>query len=208
MKDRQQLFDNWANDYDSAVSGSEGAFPFDGYDRVLDEVVKQAQVTSAASALDLGTGTGNLAARLVVLGCTLWGTDFSPKMLEKAQARLPEAIFIQADISKPWPPVLQRRFDRVVSAYLFHEFNLEAKVHLVEKIANHHLKPGGRIVIADIAFETLQSRAQARQGWQDLWDEDEFYWAADESLAALHAAGLAARYTQVSSCGGVFTIDP
>jgi hypothetical protein len=40
------------------------------------------------------------------------------------------------------------------------------------------------------------------------WDEDEHYWAADETISACEQAGLRATYQQVSSCGGVFAITP
>jgi len=104
-----------------------------------------------------------------------------------------------------WPVELQRSFDRVVSAYVLHEFNLETKVRLLHRIAAHHLAAGGRIVVADIAFPNFEARAQASQHWSDSWDADEFYWAADEAGAACARAGLQVTYKQVSSCGGVFT---
>jgi trans-aconitate methyltransferase len=76
------------------------------------------------------------------------GIDFSAEMLAKAQAKLPHSILVQADLLSKWPMELQRPFDRVVSAYVFHEFDLETKVRLLHRIATHHLIAGGRIVVA------------------------------------------------------------
>ena len=45
-------------------------------------------------------------------------------------------------------------------------------------------------------------------GWADLWDEEEYYWAADEAADACESAGLQVTYKQVSSCGGVFVMEP
>jgi ubiquinone/menaquinone biosynthesis C-methylase UbiE len=61
--DRVQLFDDWADNYDVAVT--DGEFPFDGYEQVLDEVARLADVKPQMRILDLGIGTGNLAARFI-----------------------------------------------------------------------------------------------------------------------------------------------
>ncbi len=67
--DRKQLFDNWAHTYDESVRSPDGTFPFDGYDHVLDTVVELAAVAAHMRVLDLGVGSGNLAARFVERGC-------------------------------------------------------------------------------------------------------------------------------------------
>jgi len=74
-RDRVQLFDAWADDYDSAVLSADHPFPFAGYQAVLDEIVNQSQVQPAMTVLDLGTGTGNLAAQFLAQGCQVWGMD-------------------------------------------------------------------------------------------------------------------------------------
>jgi putative AdoMet-dependent methyltransferase len=70
-----------------------------------------------------------------------------------------------------------------------------------------HLIPGGKIVLGDIAFPNLAAREAARINWGDLWDEED-YWAADETLTACRQAGLQVQYKQISSCAGVFAIQP
>ena len=205
QKNRVDVFESWAEKYDTAVSPAHLRFPFQGYQQVLDEVVRLVHATPHMEVLDLGIGTGNLAARLVGEGCAVWGVDFSTQMLLKARAKLPETALVQANLLSDWPVKLQRSFDRVVSAYVFHEFDLKAKVDLLRRIASHHLSAGGRIVVADVAFPSLDDRATASRRWADRWDHDEFYWAADETFAACDQAGLEVTYQQVSSCGGVFT---
>ena len=200
-----QLFDRWAQNYDATIAPYLSRFPFDGYDQVLDEVVRLAEVTPQMQVLDLGIGTGNLAVRFVQAGCAVWGIDFSAEMLTKARAKLPHTVLVRADLLSDWPTELQRPFDRVVSAYVLHEFDLETKVRLLHRIAAHYLTTAGRIVVADIAFPSVEDRTQASQQLADSWDADEFYWAADEASAACARAGLQVTYKQVSSCGGVFT---
>jgi hypothetical protein len=68
QQDRVSLFDGWAQHYDRSVQ-ADGDFPFDGYERVLDEVARAARAQPGMAILDLGIGTGNLAARFVSLGC-------------------------------------------------------------------------------------------------------------------------------------------
>lgn len=160
------------------------------------------------SLLDLGVGTGNLASRFAKLNCDLWGIDFSAGMLAKARERLPHARLVQADLLGEWPEELDRRFDRIVSAYVFHEFPLETKTRLIHRLARGHLADGGYIVIGDIAFETGADRAAAYERWKERWDEEEYYWAADEATDTLQPLGLKVTYQQISICGGVFVIKP
>jgi len=203
--DRSQLFDRWAENYDSAVTSADGEFPFDGYEQILDEVVKLADVKPSMRILDLGIGTGNLAARFLQRECAVWGADFSTEMLAQARAKLPHVHLVQANLLGEWPAELQLPFDRVVTAYVLHEFDLATKVGLLRRVASHHLATDGRILVADIAFPTALARKEAAQRWADGWDEEEYYWAADETVAACEKAGLQTTYKQVSSCGGVFT---
>ncbi len=205
MSSRAGLFDAWAEGYDRSVQGAEG-FPFIGYGRVLGEVVARAGVRPGMMVLDLGTGTGNLALLLSQAGAEVWGVDFSPRMLAKARAKVPGARFVLGDVTGPWPDGLPEGFHRIVSGYLLHEFDLEAKVGLLARWARERLLPGGRIVIGDIAFPTAAARRAARERWAGLWDEGEHYWAADEAKTALEGAGFSVTYRQVSPCGGVFTL--
>jgi putative AdoMet-dependent methyltransferase len=221
-ENRRQLFDDWAKDYDRMLArdsaaqeggaqeggAQEGAdFPFDGYERVLDEIVSAAEPRAGMQVLDLGIGTGKLAARFAGLGCEIWGIDFSAQMLARARERVPDAVLVQGDLLGEWPAPLDRRFDRVVSAYVLHEFDLSTKVALLQRWVEGHLAAHGRIVIGDIAFPTAQARDLAHSRWADAWDEEEAYWAAGEAMAACARVGLEVRYRQISSCGGVFVVE-
>ncbi len=215
---REQLFDEWAASYDESVDGYSG-FPFEGYEQVLDLIAKRARVEAGMDVLDLGIGTGNLSGRLLKFGCAVWGLDFSLKMLAKVHRKYPQIELLKADIKGDWPIDVDRHFDRVVSAYVLHEFDLRSKIRLLQKLACDHLVEGGRMVVGDISFLTRAARDEAekrfsgtwdekRQTWEgSLWDEDEYYWAADETVEALAAVGLAACYGQVSFCGGVYVIE-
>jgi cyclopropane fatty-acyl-phospholipid synthase-like methyltransferase len=215
---REKLFDGWAASYDRSV-GERSGFPFEGYERVLDLVADRACAAPGMLVLDLGIGTGNLAGRMLERGCVVWGLDFSVEMLAKAHARYPGVELVKADIRGDWPIDVDRRFDRIVSAYVLHEFDLASKIRLIRKLVCDHLVDDGRVVVGGISFETCAARKQAERAaggrwnaesgrWEGrVWDDDEHYWAANETLAALAKVGLTANYEQVSFCGGVYVIE-
>jgi putative AdoMet-dependent methyltransferase len=217
--DRLKLFDEWAETYDLSVSDYSG-FPFEGYEGVLDAVASAAGPAPGMAVLDLGIGTGRLARRFLDAECCVWGLDFSVKMLAKTHARFPQIELIKADLLGDWPIDKDRRFHRIASAYVLHEFDLDSKTRLITRLVRQHLEPGGRMVVGDISFQTGVARDEAgrkwggawdeaKQEWQgSLWDEDEHYWAADEAIDALAHAGLLVEYRQVSFCGGVYVIEP
>ncbi len=181
-------------------------FPFDGYQRALDEVFTQAEVKARMSVLDLGTGTGNLALLFKQTGCELWCSDYSAEMLVRARAKLPGSHIVQADLRAAWAAELDRRFDRIVSAYVFHHFPLPQKVAMLDELAKQRLLSGGRIVIADISFENAAGREMVKRKVGEDWVDEE-YWLADDALSALNLAGLHTAYKQVSSCAGVYCIQ-
>ncbi len=197
-------FDPWAESYDQDVASQE-QFPFAGYERALDTVVEQAAPQSGMSVLDIGTGTGNLALRFARLGCDVWCSDFSQAMLEKAREKLPGAHFVRHDLRAPWPAELDRRFDRIVSAYVFHHFDLTGKVELCKSLVTGRLTAGGKLVVADLSFPSEEAMQAFARSVGELW-EQEPYWLVDKSKPALESAGLKVSYIQVSKSAGVYTI--
>ena len=216
---RRQLFDEWAESYDRSVESSQG-FPFEGYHDVLDCVVKLTRPRPGLRVLDLGIGSGLLAARLAAAKCRITGVDFSQKMLEKARQRLPDAELVEADLMGEWPPALDRRFERIVSGYVLHEFPTDDRVRLLANLAQRYLSCTGRIVIGDISFPDAAERDAAHRQWGEggpepdpewkasRWDEEEHYWVADEAMTALSKVALRTSYRQISFCGGVYVIEP
>jgi putative AdoMet-dependent methyltransferase len=198
-------FDPWAKSYDNDVR-AQNQFPFDGYERVLETVVRLAEPQAGYSVLDLGTGTGNLAVRFAKSDCDLWCTDFSEAMLEKARKKLPQAHFILTDLRRAdWPIQLNRCFDRIVSAYVFHHLELDAKVRVCRKLVTQHLTPNGKIIIGYLSFPDSRTMNEFAKSIPGLWEE-EFYWLADASIHALENAGMNVTYQQISACAGIYLI--
>jgi len=198
-------FDAWAPTYDQDTASNSG-FPFERYSKVLQTVLRNAHPQAGQTVLDLGAGTGNLTALFVAAGCQVWGTDYSSEMLVLARQKLPQITFVKADVRDPWPTELPEKFECIVSGYTFHHFTTAEKVRLISDLAANHLVPGGRIIIADIAFASLADQEAERQLQGDEWNE-EYYWVAEIELPALQAAGLQATFEPVSPYAGVFTIQ-
>ena len=208
MKTGKELFNTWASNYDQLLEDGNASISFEGYEQVLDETFSQSQPVAGMRVLDLGTGTGNLAARFLSADCEVWGMDFSEKMLAKARAKLPGLHTILADLrAEKWPHKLAVRFGRIVSAYVWHDFDLDFKMELLERLSRDLLAERGKFVIADIAYPDQAARAQARAYWGSLWSDAEHCWVGDETIAACKAIGLDCSYLQVSSCAGVFVIE-
>jgi putative AdoMet-dependent methyltransferase len=195
-------FDSWAKSYDWDVQ-EQIQFPFNGYERVLETVVTLAEPQAGQAVLDLGTGTGNLALRFSGKDCKLWCTDFSEAMLEKARKKLPLAHFIVADLRAEWPPELNRSFDRIISAYVFHHFELNAKVNLCRELVTNRLAPNGKLIVADLSFPDSKTMGKFAKSVGELW-EDEPYWLADKAMDALKNAGMDVTYQQISPCAGIY----
>jgi len=206
MGNRERLFDGWAEGYDASIDSGD-TYPFAGYDEVLDRIAEIAGLPAAGRVLDVGIGTGNLASRFAPIECAIWGVDFSERMLAKAAEKLPDAKLVKANLVDGWSDRLPERFDRIVSAYVLHEFPDEVKVRVLADLSRH-LHEKGRIVIGDIAFPDEAARVACREAWLPVWDDEEFYWAAASIRPALEAVGLSVTYHQVSFCGGVFDISP
>ncbi|MEM5776430.1 MAG: class I SAM-dependent methyltransferase, partial [Anaerolineaceae bacterium] len=198
-------FDDWAGQYDAEIK-AEAGFPFEGFSAVMNEIVQRAEAQPAMQVLDLGTGTGELAAHFDAQGCVVTATDFSTEMLKVARQKYPAIVFQFQDLRQPWPATLTGPFDRIVSAYVFHHFPLHRKVELIQEMSSH-LNPAGRIIIGDLSFENAAHLDDARRHYGAAWDE-ELYWTADETLPALEQAGFQADYRQISYCAGVYTITP
>jgi putative AdoMet-dependent methyltransferase len=203
QRDRVELFDRWAERYDQSVGGD--SFPLAGYSEVLGKIVSLAEVKSDHRVLDVGIGTANLAMRIAPAGCVLWGIDFSEEMLKRARAKLPTAHLIKVDLLDGWPEGLPNRFDRIVSAYVFHEFAESVKLRLIGDLVEH-LAIDGVIVIGDVAFPTAEARDECHRTWRAAWDEDEHYWAVESIRPVLEARGLLVEYEQVSFCSGVLVL--
>jgi ubiquinone/menaquinone biosynthesis C-methylase UbiE len=84
-------------------------------DNAVNPLLDAVQAKTGDRALDLCCGHGNVSEALTARGCAVWGLDFSPSMLEMARARVPDAVFVEADAQEI--PFEDEDFDVVVSNF-------------------------------------------------------------------------------------------
>lgn len=197
-------FDLWADGYDKAVgiSDEESTYPFAGYKKVLGFIFKTIMETANAVVLDIGFGTGTLTTKLYEQGCSIYGQDFSTRMIALASEKMPYAHLYQGDFSKGLvEPLRDRRYDYIVATYSLHHLtDTQKRVFLSE--LRDHLKENGKIIIGDVAFETRKDLERCRLAAESAWDDDEIYFVAEELRKDL--PGLS--FTQISDCAGVLML--
>ncbi len=198
-------FDRWADQYDAAVSASdaENAYPFAGYRAVLEDICRRVLAKPGAAVLDLGFGTGTLAALLYEGGCRIYGQDYSARMLELASAKMPRACLFQGDFTRELAePLRNRRYDFIIATYALHHLTDGQKVTLLSSLLER-LDEGGTILIGDISFPTRADLEICRRNAGAEWDEDEIYIVADE----LKTVFPQLTFSQISHCGGVLSLS-
>ncbi len=202
----REIFDNWAEDFDASVEKEE-TFPFAGYRKVQDMVKWMVSIEEGTKILDLGVGTGLGVAELYEQGAEVTGLDFSPGMLEKAKAKMPRARLINHDFSKSFPPseLAGEKFDYIIISYALHHLPDWKKVDFLGNLKGF-LNPGGRIIVADIAFSDRKTMQKARKISGERWDQNEYYPIIDDLAFSLEQQGFSLTFFQVSFCAGILQL--
>ncbi|MDZ5710694.1 class I SAM-dependent methyltransferase [Jeotgalibacillus haloalkalitolerans] len=201
-------FNLWANSYDQTVEVSEESnlYPFAGYKEILNQIFNLVMQKKNAEVLDIGFGTAVLTTKLYENGHRIDGLDFSSEMISIAQEKMPAANLLEWDISNGLPAALEeKKYDFIVSTYTLHHLNDDEKVTFIRELLSH-LKAGGQLLVGDIAFGTREQLDACRADHLEHWDEDEFYFVADELKDALQEI-CEYEFHKVSHCGGVMTLS-
>ncbi len=127
--------------------GAAGAYPasiapFTAYSGQIPLLREIGRIDEGSEVLELGCGTGDVAAQLAEIGRRVVGIDFSENMVGIASNRFPEIRFEIADAEAI--PYGDGEFDVVVSCYTAHHF---ARPERVFGDARRVLKPGGRVAV-------------------------------------------------------------
>jgi tRNA threonylcarbamoyl adenosine modification protein (Sua5/YciO/YrdC/YwlC family) len=128
------------------------------YDALQDEIAA-ASGDRAGRILDLGTGTGETARRLLSRHpeSQLVGIDESASMVEVARSRLP-AGRVTLEVSRLEDPLPVGPFSLVASALCVHHLDPEGKASLFARV-REVLEPGGRFVLGDVVVPEDRSDA-------------------------------------------------
>lgn len=197
-------FDVWADGYDESVrlADESDAYPFAGYATILKEIYGRVCASGAKAVLDIGFGTGTLAAKLYQQGCDVFGQDFSSRMIQLAQGKMPRAKLYQGDFSLGLVQELkQQRYDAIIATYALHHLTDEQKAAFFQELLPL-LQDNGCIYVGDVAFATRAQLEQCKAQAGDDWDASEIYFIYDE----LKQAFPQLRFEPVSHCAGLLTL--
>ena len=166
-----------------------------GYAELEDAVAGATEGLEIARVLELGTGTGETAVRILAKhpGAHWTGIDSSRAMLDRARERLPDADLREARLEDPLP---EGRFDLVVSVLAVHHLNGDGKRKLFMRVAqlSHNFVMGDVIVP-----EHAEDAVIAIDGVYDTPS------SIAEQLTWLDEAGFATTVTQVRTDLAVFS---
>jgi tRNA (cmo5U34)-methyltransferase len=165
-----------------------------GYDELQTAVAAATEGLEAQAVLELGTGTGETALRVLAQhpDARWTGIDASDAMLARARERLPHADLRLARLEDPLPA---GPFDLVVSVLAVHHLDGDAKRDLFTRTA----QVTHNFVLGDVVVPEDPSQAAIEIDW----DYDLPSSVADQ-LAWLEAAGFDANATYVRPDLAVF----
>lgn len=199
-------FDLWAKEYDKSVELSSNEYPFDGYYNVLNYIYNAISKEVKNDILDIGFGTGVLTNKLYEDGANIFGIDFSQEMINIAQEKMPNGVFIQHDFNNKLPIKLtSEKFNYIISSYAIHHLDNDKKVEFIEELEKL-LKQDGKIIIADVAFKTEKDLIDCKNKNMDKWDADEIYMVEENIMNSLNQRKINTVYIQISSCAGIVEI--
>jgi demethylmenaquinone methyltransferase/2-methoxy-6-polyprenyl-1,4-benzoquinol methylase len=177
-----------------------------------------ARVGPGARALDVATGTGDLAIELGRRGASVTGIDFAPGMLEVARRKAPGIAFERGDaLALPYD---DGTFDAVTVGFGARNFaDLDRGLLEMTRVA----RPGGRVVVLEITSPRKRPLSWFFKAWFDravpalgrLAADPEAYtylpssvrrFPGPEELAArMHAAGLG-EVRWILTAGGIIAL--
>lgn len=125
-----------------------------GLSKVVAAVLDAARTSPGDRVADLGCGTGQISVPLAETGAHVLAVDVSPAMIDSLQAQarrqhLPALHGLATPIEELMLP--PDSLDLVVSSYALHHLRDADKPRLISAAAGW-LRPGGRIIIADMMF--------------------------------------------------------
>lgn len=164
--DFNELFDNWAGNYDETVYGSNNEYSevFEKYDRILKNIIGYISDKRNGTILEIGVGTGNLTELLYKSGFRVIGVEPSKKMRKIAQKKLPQIDIMDGHFLEI---PIDNKVDAIVTSYAFHHLRYRDKKKAL-KYLDSFLRDNGKIVIADTMFESVEYKKDLLENVQSM----------------------------------------
>lgn len=203
-------FDDWAKNYDNSIKEKDSLGLFESYDYTLDTVVKKILENNSSKVLDIGCGTGNLYGKLKD-NVDFTGVDQSIEMLLQAKSKYKNIKLRLGNFLDE--PFIENEFDVITSTYAFHHLDPLEKEKSINLLLRY-LKPGGKIIIADLMFlnsieRTKQKEYFYSQSREDLWEiiEDEYYTDIEKIKKYSELLGCSVKYQHIANFTWIVEIN-
>jgi demethylmenaquinone methyltransferase / 2-methoxy-6-polyprenyl-1,4-benzoquinol methylase len=152
------MFDRIARVYDRMNSVMTAGMHHRWRERAAD----LARVGPGSTALDVATGTGDLAIELARRGAEVTGSDFAPAMLEIARRKAPGLTFEEGDALELAYP--DASFDAATVGFGARNFaDLDRGLRELTRV----VRPGGRVVVLEITTPQRPPLSWFFRGWFD-----------------------------------------
>jgi demethylmenaquinone methyltransferase / 2-methoxy-6-polyprenyl-1,4-benzoquinol methylase len=177
-----------------------------------------AEVRPGSTALDVATGTGDLAIALARRGAEVTGSDFAPAMLELARRKAPGLTFEEGDaLNLAYP---DDSFDAVTVGFGARNFaDLDRGLREMARVT----KPGGKVVVLEITTPQNPPLSWFFRAWFDrvvpllgrvAGDSDAYTYLPSsvrrfpgpEELAARMAAARLEEVRWILTAGGIIAL--
>lgn len=199
-------FDLWAKDYDKNVKIIEdsGKYPFDGYKKILNTIYNTVLSMPKAKVLDIGFGTAPISSVLYKENYEIWGQDFSQKMLEIAQNKMPNAKLFLKDFSEGLEEkIKENRFDFIIATYCMHHLlDNKKRIDFMKELLGL-LNENGKLLIGDVMFQNIEEQEYCKKDVGEVWDEKENYYIVDEIKLAFPKI----KFEKTSYCAGILELS-
>ncbi|WP_206759582.1 methyltransferase domain-containing protein [Paenibacillus sp. CFBP 13594] len=141
------------NDSNDTVHSS--FYLYYNYDEALEQTAHWISPALGEKGLDIGTGTGNLAGKLLQHGADMTAIDQSREMLRRCRTKYPEMHVKLGNFLAL--PFTDHSFDFVVSSFAFHHLSPDQQLLALQEM-QRVLTSRGRIGLTDLMFVNATHR--------------------------------------------------
>lgn len=196
-------FDHQARTHDLLVRNKELSFHvYQNYEEALDMTLQWVNPIPNEKGLDVGTGTGNLAARFIEKGIQIAGVDQSKEMLKQCKRKHPQMETKLGNFLAI--PYMDGQFDFIVTSFAFHHITDDQKMMALDEM-RRVLQPRGRICITDLMFENETHKGQylddlLQHGKGEIYTaiQDKYYANCAELLAWFTTNGYITKHQKLN----------
>ena len=154
INDQHEISHPYHNTDESTSSDSNDTvqssfYLYHNYDEGLEQTAQWISPAPGEKGLDIGTGTGNLAGKLLRCGADMTAIDQSREMLRRCRTKYPE---MQVKLGNFLAlPFADQSFDFVVSSFAFHHLSPDQQLLALQEM-QRVLTSRGRIGLTDLMF--------------------------------------------------------